>query len=146
MTLGQTLFGFDGRLPRLSYFMFMIASQFVAILTTVFASSIMAADETGLLLGGVIAIIVFAGSVWVSLALTVKRLHDMDFSGFFIVWIAVYNIGVAALLVAAPSFGALAGLGSLFIGLWLQFGPGTAGPNKFDMAPIGSRMRGARGY
>ena len=141
--MGQLLFGFGGRLPRLRYFLLSLIPAIVA-----FATGIMLAMNAGAglavfsqpLLVGCIVLLVLA---WiVGLSLTVRRLHDLNLSGW---WILAIWIVPAALEAGAvrwlnnPQLGStLSSVVALLIGLWLWLAPGTRGANRFGPDPRGT--------
>lgn len=118
-------FSFDGRIRRIEYFL----SSFIASLvggivwTIAFASMFvgMAAGDPAAAAGGsifaiLIGIVAYVAIVWFGLAQGVKRLHDMDKSGWLI------------LLLLVP-------LLNVFWGLYMLFADGTVGPNQFGEDP-----------
>src|SRR5690242_13236538 len=95
---------------------------------------------------GVLSLIIFVFVIvsWVSaLAIGVKRLHDRDRSGW---WIVLFYFGPALLQAAQNSAesGTLAsillGLGAFAVSIWalVEFGflRGTRGPNRFGADPL----------
>ncbi|BCL77175.1 hypothetical protein JHS3_29110 [Jeongeupia sp. HS-3] len=110
-----------GRLGRMRY----LAYSMIFILAAI-AVALLAAPLLFLFKGASVA---FAGALaWVSLRFVVLRLHDFDFSGW---WLA------AALLIAAAGYGIDARLGMLLSGvltlasLALGLIPGDAADNRF---------------
>ena len=141
--MGQLLFGFGGRLPRLRYFLLSLIPAIVA-----FATGIILAMNAGAglavvsqpLLVGCIVLLVLA---WiVGLSLTVRRLHDLNLSGWWIlaIWIVPAAVEYAAVqLVNNPQLGStLSSVIALLIGLWLWLAPGTRGANRFGPDPRGT--------
>ncbi len=103
MTLFQTLFSFKGRINRSKYWtihLLMIIFDIV-VLFIFFAISYTAV--------GMLLILVF--STWISLAVNVKRWHDLDRSGW------------SVLMPVMPFFE-------------LGFHRGTVGPNRFGADPL----------
>lgn len=99
---------FEGRAPRAEYWWWQLAMVLVALLvggvgysTNPFAQS-----------AGLLGLLLFLPS----LAVAIRRLHDTDRSGWFI------------LLVFVPLIGSL-------ILLWWYLKPGTPGPNRFGPDP-----------
>ena len=88
-------------------------------------------------------ILAFVIVSWISaLAIGIKRLHDRDRSGW---WIVVFYFGPAVLAAAQNSSdGVLAwlvlGLGAFAVSIWslveLGFLRGTSGPNRFGPDPL----------
>jgi uncharacterized membrane protein YhaH (DUF805 family) len=95
---------------------------------------------------GILSVIILAFVIvsWVSaLAIGIKRLHDRDRSGW---WILLFYFGPAVLAAAQNSAesGTLAslvlGLGAFAVAVWslveLGFLRGTSGPNRFGPDPL----------
>jgi len=135
MNFAQLLFGFNGRIRRTTYWLGAIGSGFV--LTVVFWILLLMvgggaalamhgnADASGAagaglgVVGLLLMLAYFAAIIWISLALQIKRWHDRDKSG---VWVLINLI---------PFVG----------GIWslveCGFMDGTAGPNRFGPSPKG---------
>lgn len=150
------LFGFQGRINRAKFWLSLIP---------VFGLAIVMGLGVAVFLGtGIewaIGLAAFAALVWISVAIGVKRLHDRDKSGW---WLLLYyvvpgllngaaegidptslaaeeaelgNMGVAlvlSLISFAISIWALIDLGIL---------KGTQGPNRFGADPLGARQADA---
>ena len=138
--MGQLLFGFSGRLPRLRYFLLSAIPAVVffstgIILVIDFAGGMAGIREPKLI--GCAALFLLA--VIVGLSLTVRRLHDLGLSGWWIlaIWIvpAALEAG-AVLLINNPQLGStLSSLTVVAIGGWLLLAPGTHGANRFGPDP-----------
>ena len=107
--LTHLLFRFDGRIDRGKFWTGMVL-VFVA-----------AAIGFGLFAIGnpatvAIAVVVFIGAVWMSLALYIKRLHDIGRSGW---WVLV---------------GFIPYVGSLILLVWLGLAAGNVGENEYGMS------------
>ena len=109
------LFSFEGRANRAWYFwhillddlvMFTLATVF-AVLMFVTGTPLFAVPLAGVVLGG----------IWAGVAVTVKRLHDLDRPGWhwWLLLIPLVNI---------------------YMGLVLLFAKGTHGPNQFGRDPL----------
>jgi uncharacterized membrane protein YhaH (DUF805 family) len=144
--MGGSLLGFGGRLPRLRYFLlglvtlalFAAAMGVIVLATRVPGVSVRTAAIAGAVVVLVVASVVGAG-------LTVRRLHDLDLSGW---WILAIWLGPAALqqailrLAGDPKPGnALAAAVELAIGLALWLLPGTPGANRFGPDPRAAERR-----
>lgn len=117
-------FSFSGRLNRKAYWlkgfipvsMINTGMQLFAMLI-----GLMVGDGAGAVVGGIALLLVvlpfFVFSIWVGLAITVKRFHDLGSSGWWIlgIFIPFYNIWLA---------------------IKLAFFRGTIGANKFGDDPI----------
>lgn len=114
-------FSFDGRIRRIEYFL-------SAVISFVFGGIAMALGVGTLFLGAaynpagsfgfgmLIGIVVLIANTWFGLAQGVKRLHDVDKSGWFI------------LLSLIP-------LINIILGLYMLFADGTVGPNQYGPDP-----------
>ena len=86
-------FSFDGRIGRLRYLAWtLVLSTVLLAVCGVFALvalALIGANSTaGLILGSLLALILFAGFVFVSIQITVQRLHDVGWSG----WLWLLNL------------------------------------------------------
>ncbi|MDB5488714.1 MAG: yhaH [Reyranella sp.] len=119
------LFSFQGRVNRAPYWYvhLIIVAVEVAFLTAIMVPVILANDPE-LLADSAVAInlvgaLIFIPMFWISLAVTVKRCHDRDKSGWWMLIMLVPLIG----------------------GIWfiidVGFLPGTPGPNRFGPDPLG---------
>lgn len=109
------LFSFQGRANRLRYFLHVLMDDFVIALLAVLivvlgvfsGTPLFALPLVGLLVGGVVA----------ATAISVKRLHDLNMSGWHVLgfMVPLYNI---------------------YLGLKMTFVKGTPGPNRFGADPL----------
>jgi uncharacterized membrane protein YhaH (DUF805 family) len=136
------LFGYDGRIGRLYYWLVLMAAWAITGLFATFADDAVAGTGD---IGRYVAFVFIVGTlIWIHSAATVKRLHDRDKSAW---WYVLYGVAPLALFIAAIHFylqGVPAPAWTLFvlsIGglLWviveLGFLRGTAGPNRYGPAP-----------
>lgn len=135
MNFTQLLFGFNGRIRRTTYWLAAIGAGFV--LTTVFwillfmvgggaalamrgAANASSAAGAGLgVVGFVLILAYFVAIIWISLALQIKRWHDRDKSG---VWVLINLIPL---------------IGGIWSLVECGFMDGTMGPNRFGPSPKG---------
>lgn len=149
----------SGRLRRLAYFGYSILLVIILMVITAIMlipargspSFPMVAILTGVVVGGV--------GFWATIALTVKRLHDLNLSGWHYAWMWVlpnilgflgnqqYGLGLlplhmdaaqgaeAAALSQISILQIIGGLIGLVIGLYLLFWPGTDGSNDYGYRP-----------
>lgn len=110
---------FDGRACRSEYWYF----QLFVTVPLFFLLGIAAAMESDMLIG--IWALAWLGLLVPGLAVSVRRLHDRDLSG----WI----LALVVLLSLIPVLGTLAGIGYIV----LMALPGTVGPNDHGPAPEG---------
>ena len=108
-------------------------------------------EPTGIL--GLAISVIGLVNAWIAFALSVKRLHDRDRGGWWLLWqILVITVAVILIVVAIAvpkEQGALwyalagaAGLAAFAISVWLfieiGFMRGTQGPNRFGPDPLGA--------
>lgn len=104
-------FQFDGRINRAKWWIGVIVLWVVqGIVYAIFGF-----DETGLGIAGLISLVL----LWPSLAISIKRFHDRDKSGW---WILIALIPI---------------IGFFWILIELGMLEGTAGPNQFGPDPLG---------
>jgi uncharacterized membrane protein YhaH (DUF805 family) len=131
----ERYFSFRGRLARLPFF---IRTLYLNI-----AASLMLAASAPLLwsggrigwwaglCGAAASLAVLAAGL---VSLIVRRLHDLGFAGYHLIWAFAAEIAWTALSASGPRF-VLDALPLLAIDLWLTFWPGNAGANRFGGAP-----------
>jgi uncharacterized membrane protein YhaH (DUF805 family) len=115
-TLKWLFFGLSGRIRRKTYIL--SAVFFVAIYTYLVIRIYRVPEDTmEYSLWGLVLLAVLVVSAWSSIALSVKRLHDLGFTGFVAI----------AMFIPMVSF--------LFFMVLCVF-PGQEGPNRFGQSPI----------
>jgi uncharacterized membrane protein YhaH (DUF805 family) len=109
---GHLLFAFDGRINRAKFWV-AVAVTWVAAFVVI---GIVAAMNSsfGYLIGGVF----YIGLIWVGLAISIKRWHDRDKSGW---WILISFIPL---------------IGPIWALVETGFLPGTEGPNQYGPDPL----------
>jgi uncharacterized membrane protein YhaH (DUF805 family) len=109
----EAYFSFEGRLGRLNFW-FRSLALIVASVVLMFLLST-ASDTSGVLLGIVICL-----PIWIAqISLNVRRLHDLNYSGWYVL------VGLVPLV-------------NVIYIIALLFVKGTAGPNKFGDDPVGA--------
>jgi uncharacterized membrane protein YhaH (DUF805 family) len=169
MPLTELLFSFKGRIRRLHFWVAALAIGAAA--ATITAVLDLAAGATGSFTlvpdtetfepTGPFAVGVFAvgaANLWINFALSVKRLHDRDRTGWWLLWQTLILVAALLLLVVAlvvpkeqaPTWYVIAGLVgtvALAVTLWLfvemGFLRGTQGPNRFGPDPLGASQADA---
>jgi uncharacterized membrane protein YhaH (DUF805 family) len=105
----------SGRIGRVRYLAYGIGAAMLMVIPMVILMSIAAAaGKMGLM--GFLTVVMYAASFAISIIIARRRLHDLDASG----WLSI--------LVLIP-------IVNFFVGLWLLFGAGTQGSNRFGPAP-----------
>ncbi len=129
---------FNGRSRRMEYWMFTLLQVIVGVILVLLifggvpteawsnpdaVAATMAQPGALFWIGGAIGLVWWLGSLVPSLAVTIRRLHDRDMSGW-------WYLGLIAVQFV-PLVNWLASLAFLV----LMFLPGTAGPNRFGLDP-----------
>ncbi len=114
-------FSVHGRIGRLRYLAYLFAFYLITlpVIGVLIGLTVMFSSDGGGLLMGLFGLLTFAAYIAVLvfvIILAKRRFNDMDKSG----WLC--------LLLLIP-------LVNLFVALWVIFGRGTAGPNKFGAEP-----------
>lgn len=112
-TYAPSMFAMRGRIGRLRYLAYSIV---LTILMLAVGGVLMGVLSTMVASVDVLAVLIYIPSIVVSLMMAVRRLNDMNQTG----WLSV--------LILVP-------LINFFFGLWLLFAPGTAGSNRYGPAP-----------
>jgi uncharacterized membrane protein YhaH (DUF805 family) len=108
--------GFGGRARRAEYWWFVLFSVLVGIVTSILDIALGTDFEGSVTSGGLFNLIANLALLLPSLAVAVRRLHDTDRSGWWILIALIPLIGAIVLLV-----------------FFVQ--DGTAGPNRFGPSP-----------
>lgn len=117
MSLSQ-IFTTKGRLNRLPYFLYGIGISMVAGIVLVLFMGLFAVDESLGILGMFVYFIFALAIIPVNICLSIRRLHDLNQSGWLL------------LLHFVPY------IGSLGLCIYLTFIRGTYGPNKYGPDPL----------
>jgi uncharacterized membrane protein YhaH (DUF805 family) len=120
----KLLFSFEGRINRAKFWLVLIGISFVELIVVgatggsayLYADSRVAMESMGP--AGFIPLVVFIPLLWIGLAVHVKRWHDRDKSGW---WILINLVPV---------------IGGLWSLIETGFLPGTRGPNRFGPDPL----------
>ena len=114
-----SLFSFRGRLGRLAHVLqsvaimaavFIVAGSLTALILTF--ETLFAPNGTLLVLSGIGALIGYVVAVFLLACISVKRLHDLNLSGWFY-WVTLIPVA------------------NILFGLYMLFAPGTDGPNRY---------------
>jgi len=117
-TLKWLFFGFSGRIARQS-FIFAVGFQLILLGLMVYQSVLAGENEDRLAMAGLFALAVMAFCIWSILALSIKRLHDLDLPG------------ILAVLLFVPM------INWLFI-IFMMARPGSPNTNVHGAPPFGS--------
>jgi uncharacterized membrane protein YhaH (DUF805 family) len=131
MSLSEIYFSLNGRINRKTYWLnYVLASIGFFIVLTLLAVLL---QEVGAILF-LIAMIPF---IWASIAVSVKRLHDVNLSGWWYLFPVIPNIIAQLMLFSGSSeglhllFSGIAGLANLALLILNGFIPGTKGRNDY---------------
>jgi len=145
------LFSFQGRINRAKYWLAVLiyVVVWIVFIAAVFMwiggmniDNLFSFAGAGLLIW-LIGFILFVAGIWSGLAIGIKRLHDRDKSGW---WILLFWLAPGVLSswqTATPDFGGsfVLSLAAIAIGIWafVELGclPGTPGPNQYGPDPLG---------
>ncbi len=111
------LFSFDGRINRAKFWLG-TACLFVGYLVLAGISAATMSPDGSMGVVGIIVLIIYLAMIWPSVAIGVKRFHDRDKSGWWV-------------LIALVPF-----IGGLWYLIECGFLEGTKGPNKFGPDPL----------
>jgi uncharacterized membrane protein YhaH (DUF805 family) len=103
--------------------------------------------------------VIAALNLWINFALSVKRLHDRDRTGWWLLVQALVLLVAVILMVVAFAvpeeqrtswfvIGGIASVAAIGVSLWLfieiGFLKGTAGPNRYGADPLGQSQPDAK--
>jgi uncharacterized membrane protein YhaH (DUF805 family) len=128
--LVERYLSFDGRLARLPFFIRSIYLGIATAAVAVMAVPLFAAGGIWWWLGLLDVIACLAFFALSSVSLIVRRLHDLDLSGYHAIWVGAAEAGWGVLSNGPPRVMFL-GLPLGAIGFWLLFWPGNRGSNRF---------------
>lgn len=134
------LFGFRGRLNRLAWLGWQVVALLIGLVAAAAGAVVLAAGNSTHHANTALGALVFAvGTLWLlwtAAALGVKRLHDLNHSGWHLIWMDGLALLPGVLVSLAWEAGAVAGLVALGSGLWLACRPGDAERNRFGIEPV----------
>lgn len=118
--LKPLLFSFDGRINRAKYWtgILIVLAINIAVLAVATIIGLILGENIITMLIGIIALIIYIAMIWPSIALGVKRFHDRNKSGWWVLIVFVPLIGGLWYLIEAG------------------FLEGTKGPNQFGPDPL----------
>jgi uncharacterized membrane protein YhaH (DUF805 family) len=148
MNLTTLLFSFQGRVIGPNWLVALIyLAVFVCFVLTFIGLGISSAiSSTGALISyllvAIFVIVSLLLAIWSSIAVGIKRLHDRDQSGWWMLvfWEVSTIVSLLQETAAAPSSKFILGIGSLAVTVWVivELGclRGTQGPNRFGSDPL----------
>lgn len=170
MSLTDLLFSFKGRINRKPWWLATITVGLAASVLTVILEALARSsgetivnpvthefEPTGIF-GLAISIIALA-NMWIAFALSAKRLHDRDRTGWWLIWqllILILAVIMVVVAVTVPheqgavwyALAGATGLAAFVISVWLfvQIGflRGTQGPNRFGPEALGAARADAQ--
>lgn len=142
MARTDLLFGLTGRISRLTYFGGGLVLAVVTLVPIVGGMLMLRSAGPWVVPGAALAVAGVVGAIWNTIALTVKRLHDLGLSGANAVWVLGLNVGGSVVGQASEELAIAFGLASIGVGLWLLLTPGQPLTNEYGPIP-GSGATGA---
>lgn len=129
-------FNWQDRACRSEFWWFYLATVVIGIIAAIFNAIP--------LIGQVIALVINIAIWWLSTVATIRRLHDIDKSGFWILLPAGASIvGITMLVIGLFggsdllfALGIIVGLGGTGYMIFLLVQPGTPGTNKYGPNPL----------
>jgi uncharacterized membrane protein YhaH (DUF805 family) len=112
LTWKQIFFSFEGRIPRRTYWGFMLLGNVIGYVAMYLLGALLG-EETG----AIVMLVLWLPMLWIGLAISAKRWHDRDKSAWWILFALVPIIGAIWTLVECG------------------FLRGTVGPNKYGEDP-----------
>jgi uncharacterized membrane protein YhaH (DUF805 family) len=134
MNFFQLLFGFSGRINRAKYW---LAAVIYLVVMLIAVGLAFAGDMATLVI--LVAVIIYIPIIISGIAVGIKRLHDRDKSGW---WLLVFYVLPGVLSGFADQVGLqiILSLASFAISIWgfVELGclRGTSGPNRFGPDPL----------
>lgn len=141
MNFKALYFSAQGRLNRLSFFLAQILLAVVFVILTVIAG-LMGENVVGLIVIGALNIVAIIAGIF----LAIKRFHDIDKSGLFMLGYIIVAGIVGGIIISAIVFAAglaenkaavtgLTVVFALILALYVYLKPGTKGENKYGNEP-----------
>jgi serine/threonine protein kinase len=115
------LFSLEGRINRLRYWLNGLIPIAIMMVGVVILGATTREDTGTNPIGGIIMLVAVIIAIWISVAINVKRWHDLDHSGWWTIAGFIPYVNVIVLII-------------------LGFVKGTEGPNRFGTDPLGGRV------
>jgi uncharacterized membrane protein YhaH (DUF805 family) len=113
ISIGHLYYRFSGRISRTTYFVHGTVVLWTLIILFVYIDSLFVTDPGDVGFVGYLGMLLVC---WIGAAISIKRAHDLDHSGWWLLWAAIPIIG------------------SIYVSLTLWFKKGSDGPNQFGEA------------
>jgi uncharacterized membrane protein YhaH (DUF805 family) len=143
MDYGNLLFSFDGRINRAKYWIGALILLGVWIVVGGIGYWLLTSVNPWI--GGILLLIVFVPAFIAGLAIAIKRLHDRDKSGW---WVLLFYFVPSILSQIGQQIGGaglILSLGGFAISIWafVEIGclRGTVGPNQYGPDPLGGMVQ-----
>lgn len=132
-------FSIEGRLNRISFF---LLGMFVGVVFSVISTIVGFILPTGT--ASIVSIILYVINTIIGIFLSIKRVHDFDKSGYFLL---AYSVVASIIVIAIALIFSIvlnndrlgtgcAIIGALIVVLYIYLKPGTAGVNKYGNQPV----------
>jgi uncharacterized membrane protein YhaH (DUF805 family) len=145
MSMSQLLFSFSGRLNRKPYWLttlclILIFLVVIALVFVIGGAGLLSGDLSGLGAAFIILALAYIPLLWIGLALGVKRLHDRNKSGWWLLLFWVLPAILQGVGEQIDGIGIVLTLAGLGISIWglveIGFLRGTVGPNQYGPDPL----------
>ena len=139
------LSGFNGRINRAKYWLWILLLFIFNSLLVLLMFPFIRMGWGGVLIYIVGYAIILPVALWTGLATAIKRLHDRDKSGWWMVlfWLVPFMLQLMTTTffpTKSYGFGTIIGLAGVVIGIWgfieIACLAGTRGPNRFGPDPL----------
>lgn len=146
MPMSQLLFSFSGRLNRKPYWLTTLAmvAVILVVVILIFAlaggAALATGDMSGLGVAFILLLIIYIPLLWVGIALGVKRLHDRNKSGWWLVLFWLLPAILQGIGEYVGTLGIVLMIAAFAISIWglveIGFLRGTVGPNQYGPDPL----------
>lgn len=147
MSWGAFLVGFRGRINRAKYWLFLLLSVIAVTAAITLTAALWIQGIAGAAVGWSVLALVLAGIIYLGvtvagIAVGIKRLHDRDKSGWWLLvfYLAPSLLSGSARWLGSDGVGIVLSLCAYAISIWafVELGclRGTVGPNKYGPDPV----------
>ncbi len=132
-------FSAEGRLDRLSFFLLAVLVGVVFTFVEIVFGLILPTTAAS-----IVFVVLYVVNIIIGIFLTIKRFHDFDKSGYFLLAYSVITtiiiIAISLILFLVLNNETLGiifvGIAALAVALYIYLKPGTAGVNKYGNQPV----------